>query len=859
MRRTFLILLPLLSLAARLPAEEGEEDKKPDFTPWEKAGKDMEAAPGFWTVLEDKKHTKFWVEIPERQLEQSFLMATSISGGTRMRGWQWNDWLLMWRLHDKKLVLLERNVGVQAKGRKELEEAVERTYTDRVLASFPIVARGPNGGYVLDGRIVFGDNATLFLGGIARSKDSSLSSFKGTKNFPENSEVRVTLPDAGGTLITLAYSISGLKETGYKPRLADDRVGYFTTDLIDFSADNKDENRRVRYVNRWHLEKEDDKLDLSPPKKRIEFYIEKSVPVKFQRYVREGILEWNRALAKVGFDEAIVVYQQTENRYADLDPEDIRYNFFRWIYSETPFAMGPSRVDPRTGQILDADIIMDDSMVRSEITEYRLLIREVPEGILQDRDSALLENGPFRRFRFSLAPEELAIPGDAARPNLPPHARRAFCGIGRGANHELGLCGLLFNKGGEGASWTDELPEELVGQYIKDTVMHEVGHTLGLRHNFKSSIYRTFDEINSEVKPDEIAGSVMDYNPVDIAPEGRPQGNYAMRTIGPYDYWAIEYGYTPKKDDLPAIAARGAEKGHDYATDEDTIAHDPLTNRWDLGTDPLAYAKDRTELMKRVRKDLVARAVDKGERYHRLRRAMDMQFWQTAWCAGIASRFVGGEYLNRDHRGDPGERPALVPVPAEKQREALHWICDEILSGRYFQFDPELLQKLAPNFWADDFWEVLDGYDYPVLDNTLAVQMRAVLSLTAPSRLQRVISSSHKLPAGTAALEASEIFDALEGAIFAGLADLGKRNLTDMERNLQREYVGILVFLLLDGYEYYPSEIQTLSRHYVKQLSGRIQGGLGGGANLDTATRAHLEECAARLDRALEASYTLNR
>ncbi|MFI5401458.1 MAG: zinc-dependent metalloprotease [Planctomycetota bacterium] len=854
MKRIPLVLLPLLALAVRLPAEEEE----PPFTPWDKVSKDMESRGGFWNVIEDKKKTKFWVEIPEASLEQAFLMATSISGGTTMRGWQWNDWLLMWRLHDKRLVLLQRNAGVQAKGRKELEEAVERTYTDRVLASFPVASRGPNGGYVLDGRGLFADNATLFFGGIARSKDSSLSTFPGTKNFPENTEIRVTLPDADGTLISLAYSVSGLKDTGYKPRLADDRVGFFTTDLIDFSAENKDENRKVRYANRWHLEKMDEKLDLSPPKRRIEFFVEKSVPVKFQRYVREGILEWNKAFEKIGFDEAIKVTQQTEEIASDLDPEDIRYNFFRWIYSETPFAMGPSRVDPRTGQILDADIIMDDSMVRYEIQEYRLLIRQVPQGLLQGNDKGLLADGPFKRYGF-VVEDDLTIPADAARPNLPPHARRAFCSIGHGASHELGVCGLFFGvaqEGGEGASATDELPEELVGQYIKDTVMHEVGHTLGLRHNFKSSILRTLDDINSEAKPGEIAGSVMDYNPVDIAPEGRPQGNYAMTTIGPYDYWAIEYGYTLKKDDLPAIASRGAEKGHDYATDEDTMAHDPLTNRWDLGSDPLAYAKDRVELMKRVRKDLVARAVDKGQGFNRLRRAMDMQFWQSAWCAGIASRFVGGEYLHRDHRGDPGERPALVPVAAEKQREALRWVCDEVLSGRYFQFEPELLQKLAPDFWADDFWAILDGYDYPLLDNTLAIQMRAVMMLTAPSRLERVIGAPHKQPKGADALKATEVFEALEGAIFGGL---GAAELTDMQRNLQREYVGVLVYMLLEGQYAYPAEIQTLSRHYVKQLAEKMRGAIGGAAKLDVATRAHLEECETRLSRALDASYTFNR
>src|SRR5512134_937849 len=102
MRRIPLTLLPLLALVSALPAQEPPPE--PDYVPWDKVSKDMEPQAGFWTVIEDKKKTKFWVEIPERLLEQSFLMATSISGGTPMRGWQWNDWLLMWRLHDKKLV-----------------------------------------------------------------------------------------------------------------------------------------------------------------------------------------------------------------------------------------------------------------------------------------------------------------------------------------------------------------------------------------------------------------------------------------------------------------------------------------------------------------------------------------------------------------------------------------------------------------------------------------------------------------------------------------------------------------------------------------------------------------------------------
>src|SRR5262249_17838858 len=101
---------------------------------------------------------------------------------------------------------------------------------------------------------------------------------------------------------------------------------------------------------------------LVPPKKKIVFWIEKSVPDEYRSYVREGILEWNKAFAKVGFRDAIEVRQQREED--DFDPEDVNYNTFRWITTDRGFAMGPSRANPLTGEIIDADIIFDASMVR---------------------------------------------------------------------------------------------------------------------------------------------------------------------------------------------------------------------------------------------------------------------------------------------------------------------------------------------------------------------------------------------------------------------------------------------------------------------------------------------------------------
>jgi hypothetical protein len=309
-----------------------------------------------------------------------------------------------------------------------------------------------------------------------------------------------------------------------------------------------------------------------------------------------------------------------------------------------------------------------------------------------------------------------------------------------------------------------------------------------------------------------------------------------------------------------------AEKGLDYATDEDTWSDDPYVNRWDMGTDPLQYSRERIALMKRLRPALEERAVEKGERYNRLRRAMNLQLWEGRSAGGLAIRFIGGERIHRDHRGDPNARPPLLPVEASKQRDALGFVCDEILSGRYFDFDPELLRKLAPDFWGDDWmgW-FFEGHGYPFADSVLSVQASMVYGLTSPDRLARVLDATHKTPKGGDVLTVPEIFDALHATIFGGLkqAIAGKSTnqtpaIDALKRNLQREYVTQLIEILLDEY-WYPASIPTLARHYVKRLAAEIKDALQGATGVDTYTLAHLEECQTRLERALETSYTKTR
>jgi hypothetical protein len=352
------------------------------------------------------------------------------------------------------------------------------------------------------------------------------------KSYKNNAEIQIaavfaqnpnfsgpdTVADPRGMQVTIHYSISQLPSSSYKPRKADDRVGYFMSVTKDFS-DDTDDQHFVRYITRWDLQKADPSARMSPPKQPIKFWIEKTLPVKLRPIVRAGITEWNKAFEKLGFDNAIEVEQQPDD--ADWDPEDVNYNTFRWITAEAGFAMGPSRVNPITGQILDADIIFDASFLRYWKQEYENFS---PTAIAQLAGDDLAETTSLSQ-----------IFGD--------RSQQASCRLSVGMQRQMGFAAAALAARGE-LDKRGELPEEFLMEALKEVVMHEVGHTLGLRHNFKSSSWKSLAEIEDPAKAGEpIVASVMDYSPVNIVTAGAKQTAYYSTSIGPYDYWAIEYGY----------------------------------------------------------------------------------------------------------------------------------------------------------------------------------------------------------------------------------------------------------------------------------------------------------------------------
>ncbi|HZV02908.1 MAG TPA: zinc-dependent metalloprotease [Planctomycetota bacterium] len=829
---------------------------------------------GLFTVYRKKNH--LLLEVPEWMQGRPFLLAMSVSGGSTLAGHQVDDIPAVFDRVDKKLLLLEKEVHWKGDDRKPLGEVVKRTYSDSVRRAVNIQTLhgtaavvdlvdllGNGGGY---------QGPVAFFGRFGAALDPSVCRVTKLKVFPQNIELELTMPNkTTGQMTTIAYSFSSLPDPRmdeYLARRADDRIGYFLTAYKDFSDDKASGDRFVRLIHRWDLRKADPTLAVSPPKKPIVFYIEKTVPYRYRKAVQDGILEWNKAFEKCGFSGAIVVRQQTaDNEFKDFDPEDVQYNFFRWITSERAFARGPSRVNPFTGQILNASIVFDDSMARYYLRDYEERIRKAPGKLYSERLQKLLLENPDRYPFAHLAAEPDAVERELA--SLPSR-QHDECTYGEGLAHELAFSAMAGLVDAPGPQGRKEFPEEFIYEILKDTVMHEVGHTLGLRHNFKGSTWKPLAELNTKDAPEAISGSVMDYNAVNVrATRDVPQGRYACTTIGPYDYWAIEYGYREFAElpDLKAIASRVEENGLAYATDEDTVGPDPLVNRWDLGQDPLEFADHRMKIATQLWKDLVDRVVTKGEGYQDARRGFDMVLYDYMQSGIIAARFVGGEYVRRDHKGDPNEKDPIEVVEAKKQRDALHFVCEKVFSDANYKFPPELVRKLAAGRWSH--WGSTDlnaPVSYPFYDRVLAAQQWPLFQLTNPETLERLVASEAKVGENEDLLTLAELFETLDKAIFAELDSheggpwtVRKPMISTIRRNLQRAYLKLLIDIAIERDGPTPQIARTLVWHRLKGLEKKLAATLKAmEGTLDAYTAAHLDEARTRIEKALDASFTLN-
>lgn len=849
----------------------GGSSSSSKYPPFADVIKDSEQVDGL--IRLHHKGTRLYAELSSSQFNKDFIVLISIARGIGkgqiLGGMSWgfgDDWIWQFRKVDDRIQIVRRNVRFTAQKGSPEERAVDLAYTDSVLFSLPIATTSPSGAYVVELTPVFmGDlpQISSVLHGFSFSE--SKSSWASVKGFKDNMELEVaatyassgsedfdSIADSRGATINVHYSVSLLPQTGYQPRLADDRVGYFLTVLKDYSKKGQDD-RFVRYINRWDLRKADPSADQSPPTRPIIFWLEKTVPFAYRKAIREGILEWNKAFEKAGFANAIEVRQQPES--ADWDPEDINYNTFRWITSSAGFAMGPSRTNQMTGQILDADIIFDADFLQYWKQEYELF---TPASI------AALTGGPLDLKTYQA---ELRKGNDA---NL--HAHGLGCELYHGLAREFALgSAVLAARPNSPAE-----REKMIAQGLKEVTMHEVGHTLGLRHNFKASALLTLDELNDVQKTRDsgLTASVMDYAPANLMPKGASQGDYFSGTIGPYDMWAIEYGYKPlsggtegEVEQLKKIAARSGEPALAFSTDEDTrgIDPDPLSNRFDLGRDPVAYAKLRAQLISELWPKVVDEVTKDGEGYERARRAFGVLLANHGTAMYFASRYVGGLYVSRSHKGDAnGKAPFTVVEPA-KQREALALMEEQIFSDKPFNFPPELYNHLASSKWNHWGTNTPVRSDLAVHDVIAMWQERILSQLLSSLTLERIHDSELRVPSDQDALTTAELLERLTKAVFAeadktapGEYTNRKPAISSMRRNLQRVYLKRLGSLAL-GDSGAPQDCQTIAYAQLGALDGRIAELLKkGDVKLDAYSSAHLNETSARIRKVLDAKISLH-
>lgn len=871
------------------PEIDTKPEKKDDLEDFNEITKDTNQLDGLFTLYRHKEKNKIYLEIKPEQLNKNFLATATLESGIGERGiysgMPLQDFLFYFQRVDNKLNFIVRNVNFRTKEGDPQARSLARSFSDSILYSIAIKSIHPQRKTLL---VDLGDLLLTDLGGLAMSiglaPNIEQSYLGNAKAFPQNLEVESVLNFAGSTnkdgetlnLASLAdnrgftlrvhYGLSQLPTNNYRPRLADERVGYFITAYQDLSKDERNDPF-VRYINRWHLEKQNPDAPISRPKQPIVFWIDNAVPLQYRDAIREGILMWNQAFLKAGFKDAIEARQMPDN--ANWDPADIRYNTIRWINTvDGYFAMGPSRVNPLTGEILDADILVDASFVRFLKGQYEQLVqpnqapaRTTLTQLIRDRR---LCNNYGGKTDQGLAQPLLQ------RLSLLASKYDVCYGLEAGNKFAYGAMAmsLLADK-----PPNQEQIKQYIHEYLRLIIAHEVGHTLGLRHNFRGSTYLSPEEMNNPeiTRQKGLTASVMDYIPPNIAPPGTKQGDYFPSVVGPYDQWAIKYGYTPtqaqtpiaEKPILQAIANQADRPELSYATDEDVFQLDPTADAWDYSSNVLIYSQGQLENLRLMWERLNQRYPLAGDSYSDVRYRFNTVLNNYFDNIFYTTKYIGGQSFYRMQARDissnrPGNQPPRLPftqIPVEKQRQALKTLQKYVFAPNAWDFSPDLLNKLAPSRWRHWGSETQIGrLDYPIHDLVLFLQSAVLRDLLSGSRLSVLKDIELKSPPEQT-LSLPELFDTLQNGIWTEVLQSqgGTLKINSFRRGLQREYLDVLIGMVLRR-EYAPEDARALAWYKLKQLNEKLSQ-----VNTnDEYTKAHLLETRDRIEKALNAPLQSN-
>lgn len=788
------------SKSAQQSGEAKGPEKKEGIKPYtEVITKEAKSDTGVFIVHKIKQ--KYFYEIPNKVIGKDFLLVTSqakTQTGIGYGGDNINSQDVRWDRDGDRILLRSILYSSVAKDSLPVYYAVQKATFAPILAAFDIQALNKDSStVVIDvSELYTSDIGELSLGkGFreaykVRRLDNKRSYVTKVKTFPRNLETEAVLTyDAGQvpedySLSTISmvihHSMVLLPEKPIVPRLADDRVGYFEVSQVDYGYPSQRAERR-RFITKWRLEPKDTAAflrgELVDPVTPIVFYIDRGVPDKWRPWLKKGVESWQVAFEKAGFKNAILAKDPpSEKDDPNWAAEDARYASIRWLPSEIENAYGPSIADPRTGEILDADI------------------------------------GFFHNV-MNLADKWFFVQAGC----LDPRAAKL------------------------------PIPDSLAGELLQYISAHEVGHSLGFQHNMKATSQYPVDSLRraSFTARYGTEASIMDYGRFNYV--AQPGDNARLiPMIGPYDKFAVEWGYRPfigvktpdeEKEALARIAAR--QEREPYLRFGSANGIDPSAQTEDLGNDAVAATKYGMMNINRIAKMLLTATTKPGEDYSILSEFYNELFSQRNRELGHVANQIGGIVQTTRVAGQEGV--VHTPVPAEKQKEAMAFIVREGFRVPLELIDPAILSLIEPTGSTE---------------RVLATHRQLLNIIMNNGRLGRLITTAALAKRGTPTYTLREMLLDLRKGVWSELS--GPTVAIDLyRRNLQRAYIDIMGVKLTPQpaptippgipasifFAYMaplPMEARSLIRKELLDLDAEIAKALP--RTSDPETRAHLED-----------------
>ena len=682
---------------------------------------------GLFTVYQDTLNGSLYLQIETNKLEKEFIYFGYAENGipflNMFRGAYREVTVFKPIRYFNRIEFEVPNYNFYFDPENPISKAADANISDAIIYSSTILGASKDG----DTLIIKADdlfmketltkikqkvNRNLYQVGKLSKKKSKVTAIK---NYSDNTDVIIeyvfessnpersggkVLADDRSVSFVFQHSFIEVPDNDYEPRRDDSRIGYFTTEFDDMTSLSTTPYRDI--IHRWNLIKKNPDQKLSEPVKPIVFWIENTTPYEFRPAVEKGVLNWNKAFEKIGFKNAIVVKQMPDN--ATWEPGDLKYNVIRWTASPTPrFAgYGPRFFNPKTGEILGADVML-------EYSQFKLQRR-------------------YEKMFTGESSLELELDYD----NLPELTEAEMYA----QNLEFGQSLVVNNE-----EYT-----ELVNQYVIALVTHEVGHTLGLTHNFKGSYFLSPEELQDKELTEKygVTASIMDYMLINVSPDPEKQAHYFSTTIGPYDYWAIEYGYKSVENDseLEEIAKRSTEKGHIFGNDGENarnlrIGIDPRILTHDLSNDPIQYSIDRLDLVIELINKLPQKYANGKGSYHDLRYEFSLLINQYKNAVATISRYIGGIYTERVFADQNSGKIPYTPVPKETQQKAMkalhkYVFAKDALNFSEFIYRYAQIQRRGFNVGRDAF---------PVHAMVNDIQREALAPVLNPVMFSRMLDS----------------------------------------------------------------------------------------------------------------------